>query len=111
MSDDKIKGAGLMPNAIRYKEILAYKETCTDPFVKQIIRRFLGAHNANARLFTQLRKNWEANKRLQDAIKNHKRRHFGEAYAAQLTEANIELWELVNDDIESIQPTRKAGGA
>lgn len=111
MSEDKILGAGLMPNAIRYKEILAFKETCTDPFVKQIIRRFLGAHNANGRLFAQLRKNWEQSKRLMDAIKAHKKKHFGEAYAAQLTEANIELWSHVNDDLESIKPTRKASGA
>jgi hypothetical protein len=107
MNEDKILGAGLMKDAIRYKEIIAYKETCTDPFVKQIIRRFLGANNANGSLFAQLRKTWEQCKRLQDAIKDHKKKHFLEGYSSQCNEANLELWELVNDDLEKIKPKRR----
>ena len=108
MNEDKILGAGLMKDAIRYKEIIAYKETCTDPFVKQIIRRFLGANNANGSLFAQLRKTWEQCKRLQDAIKEHKKKHYSEGYSSQCNEANLELWSHVNDDLESIKPTRRA---
>lgn len=84
---------------IKHKDIVAYKATCTDPFVREVLRRFLGAHNANQRQAKRLLS-------LQEAIKAHKRKHFGEAYAAQLTEANIELWSMVNDDLGP-----KAGGA
>ena len=96
-----------MKSEMKVEEIIAYKETCTDPFVKQIIRRFLGANNANGSLFAQLRKTWEQCKRLQDAIKEHKKKHFSEGYSSQCNEANLELWELVNDDLEKIKPKRR----